>query len=534
MFDSTILVARSCAIGFIVLGLQACGDRTASQEVADIESASEPVVHNENAAGVQWRTDPDAAIEEASSDGRPVMLYFTAEWCPPCHDLKAYVFSQPSFIEKSKLFVPVYLDSDQPHSGSWAEEFGVVGYPTMVVVYPDGTEIVRVTGGMNLAAYEGVLDTALSVAQPMDELLAGLDGANELSLASCRRLAYHAWLNDSTYSGLGNEIGTKLYAASQQCPAEALVARARLSIVAAAMLAPGSESALSSGDEVDSMMWEVLHDVYRASQDPAQADPNALIILSAPKEFHSLANLFSEEENVDVVSPWLESLARFAKDPDNTRFIRLYAIGGRISLLRDSRGEDSVSEEEIAEARQFVTDFLNEAALGYGRSALLNPAIYTLTTLGDHDAAQALLLEEIPRSKTPYYQMRSLAYLLEDTGDHAQALDWFKKAYESSSGRATRLQWGSSYARACIRLSPDDAEQVVAASVNVIGEIEEAGLPVSAHRSIDRLENALSDWNADGVHDVALAEIRSAMIEACGSVEGESVERCNAFLAPES
>lgn len=521
-----------CVLGLVVVCLQACGDRTSTQNVADVDGASEPAPHSEVVAGIHWRTDPEETFEEARSSSRPVMLYFTAEWCPPCHDLKAHVFPQPSFIEKSRLFVPVYLDGDQPQAQTWGEKLGIMGYPTLVVLDPDGTEIVRVSGGMNLAAYEEVLDTALSATQPMDDLLASLDGAGDLTLASCRRLAYHAWSNDSVYPESGSEIGVKLFSASQHCPAEAPVVRARLKIVAAALLAPASATALAAGGEIDTVMWQALEGVYEVSQDPELADPNALIVLNAPPEFYSLAYRFGEVEGVDVVTPWLESLARFAEDPGNTSFTRLFAIGGRLSLLRGAEGGDSVSEADVVEAREAVTDFLNEEAVGYGRSALLVPAVFTLTALGDNDAAQTLLLEEMAKSKTPYYQMTSLAELLEEAGDHAQALDWYEKAYDNSKGYATRLQWGSAYARACIRLQPNDSDRIVTAAARVIGEIQGVNWSSWVQRSIDRLETVLTDWNASGEHDAALAEIRSAMLEVCGTAEHQSAATCKKFLSP--
>ena len=185
-------------------------------------------------------------------------------------------------------------------------------------------------------------------------------------------------------------------------------------------------------------MWQALEGVYEISQDPALADPNALIIASAPQEYHSLASRYAEAKGVDVVTPWLESLARFAKNPGNTSFTRLSAIGGRLSLLSDTEGRDSLPKADVTAAREAVAEFLAVEKGGYGRSALLLPAVRTLKTLGDYGAVQNLLLEEIPKSKTPYYQMTMLAGVLEETGDNAEALDWFEKAYDSAQGPMTR------------------------------------------------------------------------------------------------
>jgi len=519
------------SLGLVAFCLQACGDRESTQEVTEVDVAPAAAVNAEAAAGVLWQTDPEAAFEEARSSGRPVMLYFTADWCPPCHDLKAHVFPQPGFIEKSRLFVPVYLDGDQPQAQMWGDKLGVIGYPTLVVMDSAGTEIIRVSGGMNLTAYEEVLETALSVTQPMDDLLASLDGVGDLTLASCRRLAYHAWSMDSAYSDSGYEVGVKLLSASEHCPAEVPVVRARLKIIAAALLAPTSASDVEQDGEVtDTVMWQALEDVYNVSQDPEQADPNALIVLSAPQEFYTLSYRFGEAEGVDVVTPWVESLARFAEDPGNTSFTRLYAIGGRLTLIRGSAEEGNIPEADIVDAREAVARFLDEEAVGYGRSALLVPAVFTLTAIGDNEAAQSLLLEEMEQSKTPYYQMSSLAELMEEAGDQAQALDWFERAYDDSKGYETRLRWGSDYVRACIRLNPNDADRIVAAAIKVINEIEDADWSARAQRNIDRLETSLTDWSAGGEHDAALAEIRSVMLEACRAIEHQPAATCEGFL----
>lgn len=519
-------------VGLLAVFLHACGDRTSETNPADVEGAPQPVAHSEFTAGIHWRTNPEQAFEEARSSGRLVMFYWTAEWCPPCHDLKANVFPKPSFIEKTRLFVPVYLDGDQPHAQAWGEKLGVVGYPTLVVLDPDGTEIVRVSGGMNLAAYEEVLDTALSITQPMDVLLASLDNPGDLTLTSCRRLAYHAWSSGPAYSGSGSEIGIKLLEASRRCPAEVPVDRARLQMVAAALLAPASATEMESGGEIDAAMRQALESVYEISQDPKLADPNALIVLDLLPEYQSLADRFGETEGVDVVSPWLESLARFAADPGNTPFTRLYAIGGRLSILRGSEGSDSLPEASVLEAREAVTDFLNKEASGYGRSAVVSSAVFTLKTVGDYDTARTVLLEEMAQSKTPFYQMLALADLLEETGEHVQALDWYEKAYENSKGSATRVQWGSVYAAACIRLQPDDSDRIVSAAVNVISELQGADWSARVQRTIDHLETSLTDWNAGGEHDSALEEIRSAMSQLCGAVDHQSAKTCKAFLEP--
>ncbi|HXS29546.1 MAG TPA: thioredoxin family protein, partial [Steroidobacteraceae bacterium] len=95
----------------------------------------------------------EEALTAAAAQHKPVFLYWGAEWCPPCHDLKAHVFSRRDFQDKMRQFIPVYLDGDAPGAQRLAGEFHVSGYPTAVVLRADRTEITRIAGGMDLTRY---------------------------------------------------------------------------------------------------------------------------------------------------------------------------------------------------------------------------------------------------------------------------------------------------------------------------------------------------------------------------------------------
>ena len=55
----------------------------------------------------------DAAFAKARAEGKPVFLYWGAVWCPPCNQVKATIFNRQDFIDRSRFFVPVYLDGDR-------------------------------------------------------------------------------------------------------------------------------------------------------------------------------------------------------------------------------------------------------------------------------------------------------------------------------------------------------------------------------------------------------------------------------------
>ena len=48
---------------------------------------------------------PEQAFARARADNRPVFLYWSASWCPPCHELKAHVFFATGSDRARRAFV---------------------------------------------------------------------------------------------------------------------------------------------------------------------------------------------------------------------------------------------------------------------------------------------------------------------------------------------------------------------------------------------------------------------------------------------
>ncbi|HEU4618376.1 MAG TPA: thioredoxin family protein, partial [Gammaproteobacteria bacterium] len=199
-------------------------------------AASASARHSDAPSGIAWfQGGVDAAFTEAAARQKPVFLYWGAVWCPYCADLKAHVFSRTDFKEKLKLFVPVYLDGDDPGAQRWGDVFGIAGYPTVLALGPDRKELARIAGGMDLGLYTDMLDLVLGDLRPIDDLLAEARAATgSLRLDDCRRLAYNGWgLEDSPPTGEAR-LAAALDAAADRCPVGARVERARLTVLAAA------------------------------------------------------------------------------------------------------------------------------------------------------------------------------------------------------------------------------------------------------------------------------------------------------------
>ncbi len=98
---------------------------------------------------VAWRYSYNQANIEAEENAKPLLIAFTADWCPPCTQMKAWVFSDAKIAESIEAgFVPVQIDlsSEGLPDQHLADKYGVINIPTFLTLTTDGRPISITTG----------------------------------------------------------------------------------------------------------------------------------------------------------------------------------------------------------------------------------------------------------------------------------------------------------------------------------------------------------------------------------------------------
>ncbi len=110
-----------------------------------------------------WVDGMPAGQQLAQEADKPMVVLFTASWCPPCQSLKKNVLTKGEVSDALKAgFIPVQIDlTDRSASNpnlDVAQQYGVQGIPTVIAMTPEGEPIGTYAGGDLVETFTGWLD----------------------------------------------------------------------------------------------------------------------------------------------------------------------------------------------------------------------------------------------------------------------------------------------------------------------------------------------------------------------------------------
>ena len=507
-------------------GSGAMGSGPASAPVA--AAAPEPVDRIEWYAG-----SVESAFEKAKADNKPVFLYWGAGWCPPCHELQASVFSRPDFAEKLKLFIPVHLDGDDPGAQKWGDAFGVSGYPTVLVLKADRTELARISGGLDLSQYAEVLDVVLGDVRPISAVLASVrQGATTKD--DCHRLAYYEWSATDEVKTQAGALAEALVRAGEGCGEDGGADRIRLNVMAADLAARAQADALKAGAAPDALLAQQVRRLDELLQDPAFSLKAADVLGGLPESFFEAVVKVQPDRAQAWRGRYATTMESAAQDARFSVADHLYMLYAKLRAERALDPQRRLSPDVVGDVQKRIEATLARPLDEHTRSSAVNAALNIEDLLGDDDRAYAIVQSQMARSKSPWYYMLDLADLDEKHGKVDSAVGWLAKAYAQAEGPATRFQWGTEYVLGLVRMKPADDARIREAGLSVLGELDGPDRIYRRTRvRLEKLDQALAGWNHGGAHAQAVAALRTRMQGICDRLPAGDPARgaCTGFLS---
>ena len=138
--------------------------------------------------------DPILATQIARESDQPVLLSWSAKWCPPCAEMQLSVLQRPAFRARWSRLVPLSIDGDAPGAQAYGERVDADVYPTYLLLDAEERVWLRIPCGLKEERFCEILDTALRVRRPIAHLALALRAdASGLTEDELTLLAYHYW-----------------------------------------------------------------------------------------------------------------------------------------------------------------------------------------------------------------------------------------------------------------------------------------------------------------------------------------------------
>ena len=494
-------------------------------------------------AGIAWLhaatdADVDAAFARARAQHKPLFLYWGAAWCPPCNQLKATLFNRADFIERSRAFVPVYVDGDSPGAQKLGTRFKVRGYPTVLLFDANGTELTRLPGEVDPQVYTQVLTLGMNAQRPVKDVLAAVRaGGVGLTENDWKLLAFYSWETDEAQVVPEAELPALLKQLAQACPPAYTETAMRLLLKALAVVDAKKGAAPDTA---------ALPRVLALLADPARARRHMDVLTNNAAELVRALSARATPQRAQALQAFDAALVRLAADATLSRADRLTALIARVDLVRIDAPEAARAGRKtpppvalpaalLNELRAQATRADREITDGDERQAVITTAAYALGHAGLGTEADALLQTNLAKSHSPYYLMSALASHAKERGDAAAALRWSQQAFDTSAGTATRLQWGASLVSLLIELAPRDEARIESTVMQVwaLAEAQPDAFFERSGRSLQRVGSRLAAWNKAGAHSAVMKRLRARLDAVCARLPPSDPQQasCQAILA---
>lgn len=134
------------------------------------------------------------ALSKAKQDNKPVLVDVYAVWCAPCKELDRQVFSDEQAGEFiNARLVSLKVDGEKGEGPELMKKYNIPGYPTILLLNPNGEEIDRLVGFGDKEKWMQTLKDYLEGKNTLQDLTSRLETEDdnvELHYQLARKLVY--------------------------------------------------------------------------------------------------------------------------------------------------------------------------------------------------------------------------------------------------------------------------------------------------------------------------------------------------------
>jgi len=143
------------------------------------------------ATGIDWRPNFAAAIQEAASSDKLVMIDFYNDWWSYCKEMDEQTLTDPGVVIKVGQFIPIKINGEKD-GAKLAAQYHVAGYPTILFVDKEGRSVGHIDGFVFPPQFLDQVDQILDAHQNLDKYQARIKKSPSDALAAEKLVAIYA------------------------------------------------------------------------------------------------------------------------------------------------------------------------------------------------------------------------------------------------------------------------------------------------------------------------------------------------------